>query len=325
MQNLISVVIPAYNHEKYVQETIQSIINQTYQNIELIIIDDGSKDSTWQKIQEMKQVCENRFFRVLFETQENKGTCRTLNRLLELTQGGYVYIIASDDIAKPDAIEKEYNFLSKNSDYALCVGDDEIIDSESKVCYWDCEQNIQYDKEKAKYLSFGDFLQKNHNFSFLSDKFGRYDELYLGNHVINGYLIRKSIFDKIGQFTPDAPLEDYWLMLQISKYAKMKYLDEILFSYRWHNTNTVKNIEKMINLTNKTKEYEDCLLQNLDFNTVLPIVKEVFKYGTCYKKKGIPFIFEILTYRKKQEKIKIIKLFNVKIMSYVKNKTQNTK
>ena len=56
-KSLVSVLIPAYDHEKYVQETIKSIINQTYQNIELIIVDDGSKDSTWQKIQEMREEC----------------------------------------------------------------------------------------------------------------------------------------------------------------------------------------------------------------------------------------------------------------------------
>ena len=50
---LVSVIIPAYNHENYIQEAIKSIIAQTYKNIELIILDDGSKDSTWQKIQEL--------------------------------------------------------------------------------------------------------------------------------------------------------------------------------------------------------------------------------------------------------------------------------
>ncbi|MDR2407780.1 MAG: glycosyltransferase family 2 protein, partial [Bacteroidales bacterium] len=119
---LVSVIIPAYNHEKYVQETITSIIEQTYKNIELIIINDGSKDATWQRILEMQDVCKARFTRVDFSTQENSGTCITLNRLIEKTHGEYVYLIASDDKAAPEAIEKEYAFLSKNPDYALAVG-----------------------------------------------------------------------------------------------------------------------------------------------------------------------------------------------------------
>lgn len=71
---LVSVIIPAYNHEQFIQETIGSIIAQTYENIELIVIDDGSKDSTWNKINELKETCEERFTRVHFETQENEGT-----------------------------------------------------------------------------------------------------------------------------------------------------------------------------------------------------------------------------------------------------------
>src|SRR5574344_1018426 len=128
---LVSVVIPAYNHEKYVKEAIYSIINQTYEKIELIIVDDGSKDSTWEKINELKEDCLKRFRNVIFESQENKGSCDTLNHLLDLAKGEYIYLIASDDIAKPNAIEKEVEFLINNADYALCVGDNEIIDSDN--------------------------------------------------------------------------------------------------------------------------------------------------------------------------------------------------
>ena len=113
MEKPVSVIIPAYNHQKYVQDTIKSIINQTYQNIELIIIDDGSTDRTWQKILEMKADCEKHFKNAHFETKENEGTTRTLKKLLSLANGEYVYIIASDDIIKPSAIEKQVDFLNK--------------------------------------------------------------------------------------------------------------------------------------------------------------------------------------------------------------------
>ena len=317
-KNLISVIMPAYNHEKYVQEAIQSVINQTYQNIELIIIDDGSKDSTWQKIQELKPLCEKRFVRVIFETQENQGTCRTLNKLISYVNGDYLFLIASDDKMKPQAIELECNFLSKHPDYALCVGDDEIIDSDSKVCYWDNERNIVYDESKAAFKTFATFLQKALNLNFNSKEFGRYDKLYQTNHIPNGYLIRKSIFEKIGQFTVDAPLEDYWLALQISKYAKMKYIDKILYSYRWHTANTIKNIENMIAITEKTRANEENILKHVDLNTILPIVKMTYLYGLRQKVKGIPFVFQIFKYIKNNKKTKIIKLFNIPIFKYTK-------
>lgn len=319
-KSFVSVLIPAYNHEKYIQETIKSIIHQTYQNIELIIVDDGSKDLTWHKIQEMKEECEKRFSRVIFETKENEGTCKTLNKLLSLAQGEYIYLIASDDLAKPQAVETEVKFLKTNLDYALVVGDNEIIDGNSQVCYWDENKNNVYDINESKYKTFGDFLkQYKKDVNFYSKQFGSYKTLYIGNYIPNGYLIRKSIFDKIGFFTPEAPLEDYWLMLQISKYSNMKYIDEVLFSYRWHNSNTVKNREKMIKITEKTLEYEEKLVKSLKSNKYIdPIVFEIHHYGLCYKKQGIPFVFEIVSYKKETKKTKILKIFNIKIFTIIR-------
>lgn len=294
---LISVLIPSYNHENFVQDTIKSIINQTYKNIELIVVDDGSKDNTWAKIQEMESECKDRFVNVHIETKQNEGTCKTFNRLLNLSNGEYVYIIASDDLAKPEAIEKEFNFLNKNPNYALCVGNNEYINSEGKRIYQ--KQDLQYTTniEDAAFYTFADLYQLNKQLDFKSSKFGEYDTLYLGNYIPNGYLIRKSIFEKTGLFTPEAPLEDYYLMLQISKYAKMKYIDEILFSYRQHSTNTVNNRDKMLELTTKTLVYEHKLLENIDKDFPNKIVSDVKKYGALYKRKGIPGIIELFKYK----------------------------
>ena len=184
-KDLVSVLVPAYNHEKYVQDTINSIIAQTYKNIELIVLDDGSKDSTWQKIEEMKDKCEERFVRVHFETKENEGTCKTLNKLISLAQGEFIYLIASDDLAKPQAIEKEVVFLSKHNDYGLVVGDNEIIDSDSKRCYWDEKKNNVYKQNEATYKTFVDFLSLKNPY-FYNKSFGSYSTLYIRNYIPNG-------------------------------------------------------------------------------------------------------------------------------------------
>lgn len=318
--SLVSVIIPAYNHEKYVQDTIKSIISQTYQNIELIIVDDGSKDKTWQKIQELKEECEKRFVRIHFETKANEGTCKTLNRLIDLAHGEYIYIIASDDLAKPDAIKFEVEFLSQNSQYALCVGDNEIIDSDNNVCYWDKNRNIVYKQDKAEYLTYGKYLEKVSNVKLLSDDFGKYHKLIFSFHIPNGYLIRKNIFELTGKFITEAPLEDYWIMLQISKYALMKYIDKVLFSYRWHNSNTVKNWEKIKKYTKNSQDTEYKLLNNVKYNEMLPYMKKIFDEGILYKKQGIPSIIELCTYNWRGYKIKRIKLFGIKIFEYKKDK-----
>ena len=113
---LVSVCIPAYNHERYIEDCINSIIEQTYENLELIIIDDGSKDGTYQEIKKLMPKLEKRFVRVSVETQENMGTCRTINKLYRKARGKYIYHIASDDISKPDAIETLIKFLEQNPD-----------------------------------------------------------------------------------------------------------------------------------------------------------------------------------------------------------------
>lgn len=315
---LVSILISSYNHEKYIQETINSIIKQTYKNIELIIIDDGSTDSTWQKMQEMEELCKKRFKRVTFKTKENEGLCLTLNKLLDEARGEYVYFIASDDLAKPQTIEQQVEFLENNPDYSLVVGDNEIIDENGKICYWDKKRNNIYNIKKAKYLTFGDYLQKKNGFKFDSKLFGKYETIYPCNYIPNGYLVRKSIFETIGYFTQEAPLEDYWLMLQISKYSKMKYINKVLFSYRWHSANTIKNTSAIAQYIEKTKKYEFTALNNADKNKAIINIEKILKDGVLYKKQGIPIIFEFLTFGKQAKKIKKIKLFNFTLFSYTK-------
>ena len=315
--NLVSVLIPAYNHENYIQETIESIINQTYPNIELIILDDGSKDKTWEKITELKPKCENRFVKIHFETKQNEGTCITLNKLLKLSSGEFVYIIASDDLAKPQAIEKEVKFLQNNPDYALAVGDNEYVDSMGKQIFR-TQKAFTSNIKNAKYKTVKEFLSSKLKIDFLSDDFGSYKTLYKENYIPNGYLIRKNIFETIGNFTKNAPLEDFWLMLQISKYKKMIYIDEILFSYRIHDTNTIGNSTRMRELTTQTRNYEQKLLEKYLTNHKNDELLKIYNEGICYYQTGIPNILMLYKYQKINTRTLKVEIFNKTI--YSKNK-----
>lgn len=315
--NLVSVLIPAYNHENYIQETIESIINQTYPNIELIILDDGSKDKTWEKITELKPKCENRFVKIHFETKQNEGTCITLNKLLKLSSGEFVYIIASDDLAKPQAIEEEVKFLQDNPDYALAVGDNEYVDSMGKQIFR-TQKAFTSNIKNAKYKTVKEFLSSKLKIDFLSDDFGSYKTLYKENYIPNGYLIRKNIFETIGNFTKNAPLEDFWLMLQISKYKKMKYIDEILFSYRIHDTNTIGNSTRMRELTTQTRNYEQKLLEKYLTNHKNDELLKIYNEGICYYQTGIPNILMLYKYQKINTRTLKVEIFNKTI--YSKNK-----
>ena len=98
-QSLVSIIIPSYNHERFVCDSIRSVIDQSYQNIELIVIDDGSTDSSVEKIQGLIPLCEKRFIRFEFRHRPNKGLSATLNEALEWTQGEYFSSLASEIVS----------------------------------------------------------------------------------------------------------------------------------------------------------------------------------------------------------------------------------
>ena len=261
--HLVSVLVPCYNHENYVQNTICSIVEQTYENIELLVIDDGSTDNSFNKILEMKELYSNRFRRFVALKQNNKGLIHVLNELIRMSRGDYISLVASDDVLEVDAISSEITVLNSNPHIMLVAGKNDIIDSHGNVCYWDEQRNNVYEKSKAKWLTFSDYISDTLKINFKGKEFGRYDKLLECNHVPNGYLIRKSVFDLIGYYTHQAPLEDWWLMLQVSKYGELGFIDKTVLKYRWHGANQMNNIERIMQIEQRTRLYEYQLLANI--------------------------------------------------------------
>jgi alpha-1,3-rhamnosyltransferase len=256
---LISVIIPSYNHEKYVLNTIESVIAQTYQNIELLIIDDASTDKTYERIVSITNKIKSRFNHYkIIRSDRNIGTAQSLNHIVQYANGEYIYIIASDDVAYTHAIETLYNFLNMNIGYALAVGNNALIDNSNKIIYWDKKRNSTSVKNRAAYLTFCDLLQKCHpHVNFLSEEFGSYKSLLSGNYVPNGYLIRHDALKRVNYWcAPKNILEDYLLVLKLSKHYKLKYIDQPLLKYRWHSHNTIKSSRKIIALTISTLKCE---------------------------------------------------------------------
>ena len=269
---LVSVCIPAYNHEKYIEESILSVIDQIYTDIELIVIDDGSKDSTWEKLCALRPMCEKRFKNVVFMLQENQGLCTTLNRTIAMAKGKYLYLMASDDTTKPDAIAEQVDFMEKNPEYVLCVGDNEIIDANSKRVAWGKKREIvAFDEGYKTFAAY--LMSKEGTPQFNSTDFGTYPTLACGNYVVNGYLIRKDAFDMTGGYTTEAPLDDWYMMMQLSKQGKFKFIDKILFSYRWHGENSITQKERMKQFYRKTLLHEEKVLKE-KYPDLLPIFYE---------------------------------------------------
>lgn len=218
-QPLVSVVIPCYNHERFVQDSIQSVIDQTYQHIELIIIDDGSQDGSVEKIQEMIPTCKERFFRFEFRYRPNKGLSATLNEALVWCQGEYYSPIASDDIILDYKIEKQVRFLESNLDCIAVFGGITMIDENCK--------EISTRVLKSKSYSFQEILMLEHELPAPTQ------------------MIRLSAVKKVGCYNVNVKLEDWYMWLLLAQEGKLCYQQELYSKYRSHENNTFKQHDIM--------------------------------------------------------------------------------
>ena len=123
---LVSVVIPTYNHAYFLKQAIDSVLNQDYPNIELIVLDDGSTDKTIEILEKY----ENQFY---WETQINIGQSATLNKGWNKSKGDILAYLSADDLLLPGAISRSVDCLIKNPEAVLCYCDFNLIDPNSRI------------------------------------------------------------------------------------------------------------------------------------------------------------------------------------------------
>ena len=136
MQNppLVSVIVPLFNHEKWVTSCIQSIADSSYPRLEIFVLDDGSSDNSLSTAMAILDKEKHRFENIWIETQPNIGINKTLNKLISKTNGKYIYPIASDDEVTVDGIEKCVSFSETcNDNDSLIVTNVELIDAQGEA------------------------------------------------------------------------------------------------------------------------------------------------------------------------------------------------
>ncbi len=238
---LVSVVIPSYNHENFVKESIQSVIDQTYQNIELIIIDDGSPDMSVKEIKDMFDSCKKRFVRFEFRHRCNKGLTATLNEALEWCQGEYFSTTASDDVLVNNKFEILVKLFSElDESYAVVFGDAEFIDENSDLIRLNNNGEPVIHEREETFSTFLDFYANDNSFDYRDQSFGSYKTLLEGNYLpAMSFLVKTKIIKDVGAWTNGNTLEDWELWLKISKNHKFFYVDVPVALYRWHSSNSV--------------------------------------------------------------------------------------
>ena len=215
IEDLVSAIVPVYNRDKYLHECIDSIINQTYKNLEIIFIDDGSTDNSLSILKHYERLDKW----IIVMTQNNLGISLAVKNALSISNGKYIFRVDSDDINSLDRCEKQLRFLIEN-DYDV-VG-----------CY-------------LKSFGNGSEISKRGMEKFVNRPIKNFDDqnrrIYQGSNIGGGYFFGKSdVLKKFSPFHKDYGLvEDVYLYILLHQNGcKIGILEEKLYYYRVHNDNT---------------------------------------------------------------------------------------
>lgn len=267
----VSVIIAAYNHEKYVTESIHSILKQSFLDFELLIVDNGSTDSTYKEI---KKIIDPRIR--IFKIEKNIGFGFAINFALKKTQGKYISLFSSDDISLPNKLEKQVEYLDNHPDIGSVFSQAQMIDEGGN--------NI------SEHYYYKVFDQKNKSrFKWLNHFF------YEGNCIcFPSTLIRKSVYTKIKSENERlAQLHDFdaWIRLCFKKDFYIFSEKLVKFRIRTGDMNagadtTENRVRSMFEFGHVLKNY--LKIKNIrEFVKIFPEAKE--KYHDIKDDELIPF------------------------------------
>ncbi|WP_162426755.1 glycosyltransferase [Pontibacter pudoricolor] len=210
---LVTVIIPCYNHALYLHKAIKSVINQTYNNIEIIVVDDGSTDNT--------QTVATSYHAVTYVYQQNQGLSAARNTGIKKSNGSYLVFLDADDWLYPKGIEINVGYMQANNDVAFISGTfDAIYIQENKIREGVVEVNSDH---------YCRLLQCN----------------YIG--MIATVLFQRWVFDEFSYDVTLKNCEDYDLFLKIARKYKIYHHLNKIAAYRIHTSNMSTNIPDMLN------------------------------------------------------------------------------
>ncbi|MEI8128131.1 MAG: glycosyltransferase [bacterium] len=240
----ISIITASYNYAQFIEEAINSVISQSYQNWELIIVDDGSCDNS---VDIIKSYCEKddriKFFQ--HENGQNKGLKETLLLGIEHASGEWIAFLESDDYFAPDNLSKKIEIIKKYPEVKLVFNKVEFI-SEKK-----CRQQKRYENTQKK-LSKMKF-PKNMFYDF-----------YINNMILTfSCVMAETKTIKNANFnTPTDSILDWWLWIHIAHKNSFYYLDEELTFWRLHDASYIKTSKKPIFYPTQMRAYNDIYQNN---------------------------------------------------------------
>lgn len=225
---LISVVMPSYNHSRYVMEAARSVLSQTYQNLELIVIDDGSSDNS---VDLLRTIDDSRLH---LEVQENRGAHAAINRGLEMAQGDYLAIINSDDVFDPRRLTECLRLMDvEQSDFActwIRVVDAEGNEKGIKQAWKNMLPSWASKAKECVYWEGNDFALNLLSSNFVS--------------TTSNMIFRRTVFERIGGMRNLRFSHDWDFMLRLAPEFTCSVVPLPLMDYRLHGSNTISSNRK---------------------------------------------------------------------------------
>ena len=211
--SLVSVIIPVYNGERYIVQTIDCVISQTYKDIEIIIVNDGSTDKSYEKIRPYLDLPNIKYIE-----QENQGVAAARNKGINNSSGEFIAFLDQDDLWLPEKIERQIKIFENNPGIALVHSKFSFINGKG-----DRIEPLWQIRKAAGYC---------------------YKEIFFNNKIgMLTVIAKKKCIKEAGMFDEAiAVTDDYDLWLRITYYHPIGYIDESLAMYRYHGQNTSTNM-----------------------------------------------------------------------------------
>lgn len=210
---LVSIICHCFNHASFVEECLNSVLNQSYKNIELIIVDDCSSDNSVEVIENwLKKKPEIQFFK----NPENLGITKSFNKTVEFTKGQFLIDLATDDVLLPNCIEEQISVFNQNPNACLVFGNAELID------------------EKGTAIGFNFPVDKNFNVIDKNLVNTNYESILKGGNCMCSVssMFKKETFINLGKYDESLAYEDLDFWLRLAKSHKIVFTDKIFVKKR---------------------------------------------------------------------------------------------
>lgn len=227
---LISVIIPSYNSKAFIKDAIESVCNQTYQHTEIIVVDDGSADNSYDYL---KQIQNEFSFKLIQQKNQGPGVAR--NNGIKSAKGQYLCFLDSDDQLMVGSLEKRLQLLEKYPEVDLVFTDLKRLDNRDKPGY-EFLKSRDFLKKFRKAVA----IHKSHNVIF-NDKYFDCAIQYFPFIWTSTVMIRSEVVNRIGYFHPHwrgSEDIDYWL--RIARQGTIAYIDEALTEWHHYYSNLTK-------------------------------------------------------------------------------------